>query len=185
MNENQTQSNFKIFDEKLVKKYLNNASLFLLAWEMLKSVVIDNLKNFICMDWETINGKWVQIENEDYKKKVLSLDSDRFKASCLYSIQMEIVTNDDYKEILKLRDLRNEITHELEKFLLEDGLHINDKDILSMKNLIGKIDQWWIVNVEAATDPNVLALNQDKIDWDNVTSVRMIVLKYLLSSYMH
>lgn len=185
MTQSTSPSDHKIFDEKLVKKYLNNASLFLLAWEMLKSVIIDNLKNFICMNWETIDGKLVQIESEDYKKRVLSLDPDRLKASCMYSMQMEIITEDDYKEILRLRNARNEIAHELTKILLDDGFHINDQDILSMKNLIGKIDQWWIVNVEAATDPDVLEMDQDAIDWDSVASGRMVVLRYLLSSFMH
>lgn len=180
MTEQSHRPAFKILDETLVKKYLTNASLLLIGWELLKSVIIDNLKGFLCFNYETINGQLVLIESEEYKREVLSLDKrDRLNASCLYSLKLGIITDDEYAEIRRLREVRNSVAHELLKILHEDDFHIYDSDIHSLNALVEKIEVWWLKNVEIPTDPDLLDMDEDQIDWNGVASGRMLILRYL------
>jgi len=51
---------------------------------------------------------------------------------------------------------------------------------VDIKNLLKKIDQWFILEVELTTDPNMTKEEYDSIDRENVQSMRMLYLDYLM-----
>ncbi len=170
-------SNIKILNEELVKRYLNNASLFLLMWELLKSSIIDSIKNFFISGYE--NWKW--IISDGYNQNVLSLDKSRLKASCIWSVDMQIITQEDLFEIERLNIARNDIAHRLADIVYKENEDINDDDILIIYWILSKVDKWWIENVEIPTDPD---LYDKEIDSEGIMSWRMIITNYLLKTHL-
>lgn len=175
------KNDFKIFNEGIVKKHLTNASLFLLAWEMLSSSILEDIRSLYIEGFR--NGKDI-IDKEKYNIEVICLDKDRFKAGCLWSIKMGVITQEDYVEISRLRNLRNKIAHELIEILSKEELDIRIEDIFRIKDLIKKVDQWWFVNVELTTNPSMVYIDEESIDLDYVKSGRMVAIDYLLDAYL-
>ena len=89
-------------------------SLYLAAYELLKSSVIDHLKNFFsdCSQ----DGK--RQLGQDYGKHVSVLNpKDSFHASCLWFKQNGALNDDDLAELERIRKHRNAIAHELPSFI--------------------------------------------------------------------
>jgi hypothetical protein len=102
-----------------VRSTLAFAGLFQLTHEMLKSMVLDDVKSFF--GYLNIDGevRWLPEGGEhDYRREVLGLHSNRFTASLLWLQSMKAL---DAGQAARLGDIyahRHELTHDLAKYLL-------------------------------------------------------------------
>lgn len=128
----------KISSSEETKRNLMIAAIYLTAYELIMSAIIEQLKNFYI---DRIQHDTTIMEQR-YQTEVLSLDKNKNKilASCLWLEQMGAITKEDIEEIAKIREHRNKVAHQLPAFLVDDAVNINTAYIYKMHELLTKID---------------------------------------------
>jgi hypothetical protein len=148
------------------------ASLYVMSFECLKDYVEENFKNFFANGFKrNKNGEVEWIFSQDfYDKKVKyqklykllaeKLLDRNIKAGNLFQIaiawfyDLEAISDHDFILIYSCTKVRNELAHELYKWLLDDKAPSLNKELVSVPlNLYFKISNWWVVNFEAEIDP--------------------------------
>jgi len=143
------------------EKFLNPAtlrgnllmiSLFIAAFEMFKDSVIEKPESFFSHCWNK-NGFVV---SERYKSEVLSKSKSRPYASLLWFREVGAINDVDLQAFDRIRKHRNEVTHELADFLANADRHFDITQFQALVELLSKIEDWWFLNIELATDPEML-----------------------------
>lgn len=177
-NDTTIPNSLKIMNSGLVRKYLNNASLFLLSWELMKSAIVDSIRDFYTSGYA--NGKF--IVSDTYNTEMKRLDPKNiFKASNLWSKENWILTEKDLETIEELNLKRNNIAHRLAYILSEDEEDISYDDILRIGAIATKVDRWWIMNVEIPTNGE---LDPEWVDESSVFSGRTMLINFLLNEHL-
>lgn len=98
------------------------------------------------------------------------------RASALWFEKMGAISNDDIELLLKLREHRNLIAHELPKVLSTVELDVNLEYFDRILYLVHKIDKWWIREIDIPTNPDFDDRIFTQAELDGVQSSRMIVM---------
>lgn len=138
----------KFLEPESLKSNLIIASMYLAAFELLKSSVIERIRNFFTYEFNEHGG----VVSEDYKDKVLSLDKSPLRASLLWLKEMSAICDADIELIDNIRKHRNELAHELPKFIGIGNSEININLLVSLYELVAKIDHWWIKEIDLSTN---------------------------------
>ena len=166
------------------KLALIQASIYLTSYEIFKNSTMEKLKDFFTDRWN-LNEETGELEgtpNKDCKKKVLDLNpKDEFQACCLWFKNMSALDDNDLMNIAVVRKHRNQIAHELPKFLSGQGKLVNLENLNTVIKLESKISKWWLREVELPTNPDVDEEYINNTNWDNVLGGNTI-LHNLLSS---
>jgi hypothetical protein len=134
------------------------ASIYICAFEILKESIIGRIKGFFTFGFDE-NGP---IVDEKYNKEVLSRNSSPVYASLSWLEEVKAIDNEDVEVFEKIKKRRNDIAHELMHFLPK-GMSVDTIELLGeMVNLLYKVEVWWIVNVEIATDPDLVGKEFDE-----------------------
>lgn len=163
------------FRPEALQAGLVTASLYLTAYELLRSAIVDDTKGFFHDDY--VNGKW--IVSPEYAAGVTRLDDDVFKASCLFLQGMGVLTTEDIEDLGRLRAERNRIAHELPSILITPKESIDVELFVRVHHYLGLVGRFWArTGLEAEGYP---ALDQVK-DEDIIPgrlAVLMIIMKAL------
>lgn len=161
----------------VVRARFVRAGLFLVAHEMLVSAIVGRLHDFYADHWDAETG-WTA--SPAYREKVLSLDPknkrDPWRASVAWLRQIDAITDDDERAIRELNGERNRLAHELRKVVGSSYHHDFEGLFPQLLALVEKIERWWVVNVEIATDPEFM---DKEIDAASVMSGSQILLQIL------
>lgn len=181
MEESVRKSWEKILNPDTLKENLIAASVFLTAYEYLRNSLISHLRGFFTdsgfMSIEDLTNPGI---SENYRVKVLSLDRREMVACALWFRNSGALTDEDIALIQTVTDHRNEIAHELPKLLSDTNHDVNLKHLKSVAELVGKIDNWWIREVEIPTDPDFNEAELANADFDGAYSMRMLLLSFLV-----
>ena len=151
--------------------------LFMVAHEMLLNAIKDHPLSFFSNEW-TADGDWQQ--SDDYRQKVLALDprgkGDALRGSLAWLREMEAIDEADVASVQAFTDARNVIAHELRDII--GGGTMPDFPGLYPRliELVAKIDRWWVINIEIATDPDLAG---QEIDEDGVTPGSLLIIQVL------
>ncbi len=140
----------KLLNPEALRGNLVAASLFLAAYQVLKSSAIEGVRSFYSNEFK--DGQWVPGEN--YRTKCLALDKSTLRASLLWLRQAAALDDADLALVDRIREHRNELAHELLRFLGTADAEVNVQLLAGIYELVAKIDRWWIREVEMATDPD-------------------------------
>jgi hypothetical protein len=148
------------------------AGLVLVAFELVKSLVVKPIKNFYAGITFAPGMSFVS-----YEQDVLARHKNEFEACLLYLRDlMHAIDSDDLHAIQGLRKHRNDLAHDLpsrlESLKVEDYaqlLKASDKALFKLSNHNAYI--------EIGSDPKVKALN---IDWDTAQGHEYTLFKTLL-----
>lgn len=174
--DNKSYNYNKLFSPELTKSILMAAAIYLLAYELLKSSIIGEIRKFYSVGagYENLTMQ------RQYAGEVLSLDKSVFVASCKWLQNMEAIAHEDIQTILSLRELRNTIAHQLPDFLIDDNANITVNELTKIYDILAKIDSWWIREVELPTNPDFLHLDYGELETLVVHSGPMIVVSHLI-----
>ncbi|KLE03496.1 hypothetical protein PJV89_01305 [Aliarcobacter butzleri] len=170
MDENIQKSWERFLNPESLKENLVISSLYITSFEILKDSIISKIKDFFI---EGIDEKGF-IYSQKYNKEVLSLDNKKrpLQASFLWLKKYDVINDDDLNNWKKIVLFRNELAHDMLKFLTQ----IPESDLLDlfqiMLNLITKIEKWWIINYELEINENYIGQEiseEDIIPGINVT----------------
>jgi len=165
-----------------LKNNLIQSSIYLSSYEIFKSGTIDKLKDFFTSHWHMNEntGELEGVPSASYKEKVLDLyPKDEFHACCLWFKNILALDDDDMMDIAMVRKHRNEIAHELPKFITGQGVSVSSKNLNSLISIQDKLDKWWIREIEIPTNPDFDAGSYDNIDWNNVFGSNTLLLSLL------
>lgn len=127
----------------------------MVAHEMLTQSITRQLHEFFADRWTAEKG-WLL--SDGYREKVLALDpkgkGDALRGSLAWLQQNGVIDAADIETHRELTEARNRIAHELAQIIAGSKL----PDIVGLfprlVGLVSKIERWWIVNVEFATNPD-------------------------------
>jgi hypothetical protein len=163
-----------------VRSTLAFAGLFQLTHEMLKSMVLEDVKAFY--GYTTLGGdvRWFP-EGGDvlYQREVLALHPNKFTASLLWLQQMNALTADQAVRLDDIYDHRHDLTHELAKYLVDPNLEPDFDLFIEALKTLRALSQFWN-EVEAG-----YGTFEDfpDLDLDEVKNGRMLLIGLCISAY--
>jgi hypothetical protein len=175
---NDTSENWlKFLNPESLKGNLIRSSIYLTCWEMLKNSIIDHPRGFYTNGFKDGNA----ILDKEYKKKVLALNDDPLIASALWFQNQGAISDDDIILLTGFRLHRNEIAHELPKFLGDTKSNVQQEFFNGMLYLVTKIDKWWIQNFEIPVSPEIDSRDLSEEQLDGVQSMTMVMMNLLIA----
>lgn len=140
----------KFLNSASIKSNLHYAGLYLAAYEVFKSVIVGKIKDFLVHTDNFVEYEKYKIEMKNYNKK------DILAASCLWLKENCAIDAKDIEEIFKIRKHRNDIAHELPKFLYDSDFEIRKDYLYKIRELLEKIETWWFNEVEKGINPDLV-----------------------------
>ena len=163
----------KFLNPEVLRSNLITASIFLATYEMLRASVIERIRGFF--SYELRDGEW--IANEDYRTKCLALDKSPLRASLLWLKQNLAIDDADIALVDDIREHRNDLAHDLPKFLGTADAEVNTRLLGGIYELVTKIDRWWIREVE-------MTINSDfdgcEVADKDITSGNMLFIQMMI-----
>lgn len=141
----------KLLDRQTLRTNLMLASLYLTAYELLHTTVVDRIRCFFVPGF--VDGLDDQTRQDEYQE-VRQLNKNPFLASCQWLEQNGTVSADDLSVIKDIKHHRNEIAHELPNLLSDVDREISFGHLHQIRHLLRKIGIWWARNVHLVADPD-------------------------------
>ncbi len=155
----------------MLKAKLLVTSTILTAYEIIKSMVVKNIKFIFLVGCGYGGYKY----SPEYQTDVLARHKSPLIASAKYLAErFEAITTNDVDEILTLRDLRNSIAHELPSVLVTYELSALTEAVHLAREIVFKLDNFWLY-IDIGHDPN-----HQGTDWDSAYSNSTIFMDHLL-----
>lgn len=128
-------------------------ALYIALYENFSATFMDNVKGFLCRECIE-DGKLQCIETSQYKEKIKNRivdqkgNKDALKATMLWLQDKGAMSEEDYSDFLKIKSIRNTYAHEMPRLIIE-GVPLEDIQwFLKLLDLYGKLDKWWINEIE-------------------------------------
>lgn len=149
------------------------ASIFSMAFEMLKSSIIEKIEGFFTNGFDESGANVCP----EYKEKVLSINKSRLYASLKWLQSMKAI-DDKYLEVFEhIKRCRNTLAHEMLTFA-SSGVDFDvAKAFEEMIELLRKIEIWWFENLDMAIDPDAYPedLDLEQVIPGPVWSLQMLI----------
>jgi len=149
---------------------LITVSVYIAAFELLKSAIVDRIKNFYTFGIDRIDP--------EYQAEVLSKNRSPVHASLEWLKEMHAIDDTDVATYERVKNLRNELAHALTGMLLRELPAELAERFNEMVSLLEKIERWWIVNVEISTNPE---FDGKEVDAENAIPGPVMGLQLLLN----
>jgi hypothetical protein len=138
-------------DPEVLRPNLIAASMYIAAFELLKSTIVDRLKGFYTLSFDK-NGE--RVVESRYQPEVASQNRSPVYASLDWLRESGAIDSNDLAIFEKVKEYRNRLAHTLVK-MASEGMHADLPDrFAEMITLLDKIERWWITNVEMTTNPD-------------------------------
>lgn len=163
----------QFLDPKILRNRLIAGALFIATYEMLKDRVVDGIKQFFCYGFDETG----YLTDPRYETEVLGRHKKVTEASLLWLKDMGALDDDDIHTFRVLTNARNDLAHEMLAHLSgqkEIDLQSRFNELVA---LLRKIDVWWVVNVDIATDPNMA---DKEIDEEGIIPGSMMICRILM-----
>src|SRR5688500_18418446 len=134
----------QLLNPPVMKERLISASLYITAFELLKDSIIDHIRSFYMVGFETIDDTI----DEKYEATVLSRSKSPLYASLNWLTENGVIDEDDLEAFERIKATRNFLAHDLRSLIIgsTDFQHI--ERFQELVALLRKIEIWWIVNLE-------------------------------------
>ncbi|MBP1142846.1 hypothetical protein ACTACN_04045 [Pseudomonas syringae] len=163
----------RFLDPDAVKPSLFLATMFITAFEILKNSAIDRLRNFYTNGFDE-NGP---IISPEYQNRVLYRNKSVLYASFDWLQESGAIDSKDLEQYEKLKRTRNLLAHQLFEVvtgLVESKHEAHFEELLE---LLRKIEVWWVLNLEIATDPD---FDGQEIDETSIVPSSILSLQMLI-----
>jgi len=163
----------RALNPETLKTNIITASIFSMAFEMLKSSIIEKIEGFFTNGFDE-NG---MIVSPEYKEKVLSLNRSPLYASLKWLQDMHAIDDKDLERFEHIKRCRNTLAHEMLTFA-SSGVDFDVAEAFEeMVGLLRKIEIWWFENLEMAIDPDAYPedLDLEQVIPGPVWSLQMLI----------
>lgn len=163
----------RVLHPETLKTNIITASIFSMAFEILKSSIIEKIEGFFTNGFNE-NG---MIVSPEYKEKVLALNRSPLYASLKWLQDMTAIDDKDLESFEHIKRCRNTLAHEMLTFA-STGVDFDVADAFEkMIGLLRKIEIWWFENLEMAINPDAYPtdLDLDQVTPGPVWSLQMLI----------
>lgn len=165
----------RFLNPESLKNNILGASVYIVAFEILKDSIIEKIKGFYAVDFNNLQP----VETDRYCEEVLSLNRSPLYASMLWLKEQGAIDEDDFDRFDAIKTLRNRLAHEMMEFLAGDGTDYPAQPFEDMVQLLRKIEMWWFQHVEMAIDPEAFP---EDLDLNEVIPGRVFSLRLLIKT---
>lgn len=163
----------RFLDPDVVKPSLFLATMFITAFEILKNSVIDRLRNFYADGWDESGP----IIGDEYQSRVLSRNRSVLYASFEWLLESGAIDSKDMEQYEKLKRTRNLLAHQLFEVVTGQVESKHEAQFEELLELLRKIEVWWVVNLEIATNPD---FDGQEIDESGIVPGSILSLQMLI-----
>jgi hypothetical protein len=163
----------RFLDPEVVRPSLFMATMFITVFEILKNSIVDRLRDFYSIGWAE-DGSTVSPE---YASNVLSRSKSAVYASLNWLLEHEAIDEADLAVFEQLKSTRNLLAHRLFEVVTGQAASTHQEQFTELVELLRKIEVWWVVNVELATDP---AYDDQEVDEAGIVPGAILSLQMLL-----
>jgi hypothetical protein len=168
----------KFLNPESLKQNLLQGGLYLVGFEILKDSLIGRPREFYC--FEVANSDSLNdLFSTQYESEVRSLHKHPFTASALWWHKNGAISVEDLDTLRKIREHRDHIAHNMPNIIGSAEHYIDISLLFETKEILAKIDNWWIQNIEAAIDPERYE-NFSQEDMDGACGMRTIFLSMMI-----
>ena len=163
----------RFLDPDVLRPSLFTAKMFITTFEILKNSVVDRSRDLYSIGWSE-EGSTVSLA---YKAEVLSHRKSPVYASLNWLHENQLIDDGDLEIFEQLKSTRNLVAHQLFDIVTGQAKsnHIDQFQVLVEP--LRKIEFWWVVNVELATDPNYA---DSEVDEEGIVPGTILSLQMLL-----
>ncbi len=140
----------QLLTPSIMKDKLISASLYITAFELLKESIIGRIRSFYMIGLNESG----EIIDEKYAAAVLSRSKSTLYASLNWLTETGVIDENDLLSFEQIKSVRNSLAHKLPSLVMggENFKHVERfQELLA---LLRKIEVWWVINLELATDPD-------------------------------
>jgi hypothetical protein len=132
---------FKLLPENMTTT-LVRASTLLTGWEFIRSDIVERVRGFFVDGWgdgEVPSPRYQQHVASRVVKDSVSI----FDASVEWLVELEALTRDDVELLRRVREHRNEVAHELAKFLVDPSADVSIELLFEVRDVLQRLGQFW------------------------------------------
>lgn len=162
----------------VLRRNLTRASMFLVAFELLKSDIIDGVRElYLCSYMAGKPG----YDERAYQAEVSALAPHRFDACCRWLVGMGAIDDVGLQTLQRIREHRNAIAHELPRYIGDPAFEV-DMDLLHLtRYYVGVLGRFW-GGIELETDPSEDA---EPTEVMSIRSWGMVLLEHVITIAEH
>jgi hypothetical protein len=172
----------KVTHSQTLLNNLQRVSLYLTAFETLKSAIIERVKGYFSNQW-SINeaGEIEGVVSAEYKTRGVVLQpKDELTACCLFLKDLGCFTDSDVDTVKRIRKHRNSVAHEIASYLTKTERQVDGALLLDAYRVVKHLDLWWVREIEMATDPDWTEERIAEVDWSKVAGGYSFLLDLIL-----
>jgi len=171
----------KFFNPARLRGNLLLGALYLATFEVLKSIIVDNINGFFALGSDYRDGK--PTKTAEYRAALAKHEPrDGYRASCLWLQEVTAITAAEVEQLLAIRRHRNVVAHELPRVLLEAKLEVDIGLLTAARDFIHRLERWWFENYEATIDPEILGgKSPDQVEF---ISGRMAYIDHVIGTVL-
>lgn len=170
----------------IIRGTLAFAGLYQITHEMIKLAVLDKVREFYCLR-VNLDGScsMTQDEKERYQLQVLSLAPNRFRASLLWLVNSNAITQVQADRLELIRTHRDHLVHELVKYVVDPDENPDVDLLVDALSTLKDLHRFWI-GIELSTGGFFLADGSDvgDVEAEEVMPLSLIILQQCLDAYL-
>lgn len=173
MNEDVQASWESFLNPKVMRPLFITASIYVTAYETLKESIVGRIRDFYIMPFFE---PYEESKNE-YQKKVLSRNKSPLYASLDWLKENDVIGEKNIEAFEEVKKCRNVLAHHLFEKISGNDLPDIESHFPAMVDLLNKVEVWWIVNVELATNPD---FDDKEIDESEIQPGPVLMLRMMI-----
>ena len=163
----------RFLDPHHVRPSLFLATMFITTFEILKNSVVDRIRTFYADGFDE-NGP---ILGSDYQRDVATRNKSILYASLEWLQEHEAIDQSDLETFERLKKIRNQLAHQLFEVVTGQRESAHETQFAVLIELLRKIEVWWVVNFEIATNPDY---DGQEIDEEGIVPGAILSLQMLV-----
>lgn len=163
----------RFLDPDVVRPSLFLATMFVTTFEILKNCAVDRIKDFYSNGFDQAGP----IVSPDYQQKVVSRNKSILYASLNWLKEYEVIDDHDLETFEQLKKTRNQLAHQLFDVVTGQVESDHQAQFEILVELLRKIEVWWVINVELATNPDY---DDQEIDKEGIVPGAILSLQMLI-----
>ena len=175
-----------VCDKNALQENLTFIALYIGLYESFADTVESHVESFFCNDaFLDKNGKIRYKPSEEYVEEIKNRSVDdkgnhnTLKSTMLWFVENGALTQDDYRLLLELKQLRNSFAHKMPQDLWSGLYEEHAKALGDLLSLYRKIERWWIVEIEIPIAGNDVP---EGYDADGVTSGILLTFDMMINT---
>jgi hypothetical protein len=166
---------FKLLPESVALSLMRAATM-LTGWEFIHWNIVKAVKDFFIVGFDEEE----YLYDDGYERDVLSKvgkGSTIFDASAAWLVEMEALTQDDVSLLKDIRAHRNDIAHEMAKYLVDPEEDVSVDLLLRARGIIKRLGQFW-GQIDVDTNPQ---FDGQEVAPEDIHSGQSLLFDYVLS----